>query len=224
MMKKGQCLLMIHKMVSKLTDSTNKRKSANLSEMTLDELWQLFPIELAEYNPAWASWYEAEKSALQAILGDAIACIDHIGSTAVKWGSKGILAKPIVDILLQTHPECDNNHIKSTLLENGWLLMAEKFTPEVRSDWNKGYTPEGFSARVFHLHIREVTDKTAYADELYFRAYLLAHPDAAREYESLKRKLAVKYRHNRDAYTEAKGVFIQACVKDACIEACDEKT
>jgi GrpB-like predicted nucleotidyltransferase (UPF0157 family) len=202
-------------MVSKLTDSTNKRKSANLSEMTLDELWQLFPIELAEYNPAWANWYKAEKSALQAILGDAIACIDHIGSTAVRWGSKGILAKPIVDILLQIHPECDNNHIKSTLLENGWLLMAERFTPEVCSDWNKGYTPEGFSARVFHLHIREVTDKAFYADELYFRDYLLAHPDAALEYESLKRKLAAKYKHNRDAYTDAKGDFIQACVKKA---------
>jgi hypothetical protein len=30
--------------------------------LTLEELWQLFPIELTEHNPAWRDWYKAEES------------------------------------------------------------------------------------------------------------------------------------------------------------------
>lgn len=32
-----------------------------LSEMSLEELWELFPIILKEYNPEYPKWYEIEK-------------------------------------------------------------------------------------------------------------------------------------------------------------------
>lgn len=32
-----------------------------LSEMTLEELWQLFPIILREYNPEYKEWYLQEE-------------------------------------------------------------------------------------------------------------------------------------------------------------------
>jgi RimJ/RimL family protein N-acetyltransferase/GrpB-like predicted nucleotidyltransferase (UPF0157 family) len=175
----------------------------DFSQMTLAELWQLFPIELAEYNPEWAVWYEDEKATLQGKLGDAVKQIDHIGSTSVE----GLLAKPIVDILLQVSSDCDFDWLKSTLLADGWLLMSERISPDIHSDWNKGYTPSGFDERVFHLHIREVGDW----DELYFRDYLAAHPKEAAAYEAIKRKLAIENKYNRDAYTEAKGDFIKDC-------------
>jgi len=57
--------------------------SKTLSEMTLEELWQLFPIQLSEHKSNWADWYEEECSRLVSILGTDIARIDHIGSTAV---------------------------------------------------------------------------------------------------------------------------------------------
>lgn len=31
-----------------------------LSEMTLEELWELFPIFLTEHQDCWAGWYEDE--------------------------------------------------------------------------------------------------------------------------------------------------------------------
>ena len=31
-----------------------------LSEMTLEELWQLFPIFLTEHQAVWGAWYEEE--------------------------------------------------------------------------------------------------------------------------------------------------------------------
>ena len=69
----------------------------------------------------------------------------------------------------------------------------------------KGYTPEGFKAQAFHLHIRYSGDW----DEPYFRDYLLAHPDTANAYGELKVKLQKLYAHDRDGYTDAKTDFIQ---------------
>jgi GrpB-like predicted nucleotidyltransferase (UPF0157 family) len=170
--------------------------------LTLSELWHLFPIELAEHDPAWRDWYDNEKSSLLALLGGVIERIDHIGSTAVG----GLLAKPIVDILLQVSDDCDVEELKSRLAGDGWLMMAEQAEPYLQLDLNKGYTPDGFADRVYHLHIRRVGDW----DELYFRDYIIKHPEAAAEYAALKRRLLAEYKYDRDAYTEAKGDFIRA--------------
>ena len=35
--------------------------SKQLSEMTLEELWELFPIILSEHRDIWDSWYDEEK-------------------------------------------------------------------------------------------------------------------------------------------------------------------
>jgi GrpB-like predicted nucleotidyltransferase (UPF0157 family) len=50
---------------------------------------------------------------------------------------------------------------------------------------------------------------------LLFRDYLRTHPGAALEYCELKRRLAAKYRLNREAYTEAKTTFIESIVSKA---------
>lgn len=41
-----------------------------LPEMTLEELWELFPIILKEHNPDYKNWYEIEKQRL-------LSCIDN---------------------------------------------------------------------------------------------------------------------------------------------------
>lgn len=71
-------------------------------------------------------------------------------------------------------------------------------------DLNKGYTPQGFAERVFHIHLRVAGD----IDELYFRDYLNAHPEVAKEYERLKLSLWKEYEHDRDGYTAAKSAFV----------------
>lgn len=70
-----------------------------LSEMTLEELWQLFPIFLVEHSEKWATFYAEMEEFLNRILaGCPIHRISHIGSTAIQ----GIWAKDIVDILVET--------------------------------------------------------------------------------------------------------------------------
>jgi GrpB-like predicted nucleotidyltransferase (UPF0157 family) len=177
-----------------------------LAEMTTEELWQLFPIQLSEHKPEWAVWYAEEKNRLFSVLGERIARIDHIGSTYVA----GLTAKPIVDILLQIKADADISNAKELLATDGWLLMAEN-SNYGELDFNKGYTPEGFADKVYHLHVRREGDW----DELLFRDYLTGHPAAAEEYAKLKQELLLQYEHNRDAYTEAKTEFIKSCVTEA---------
>ena len=33
-----------------------------LSEMSLEELWKMFPIYLTEYQPSWKEWYADEEN------------------------------------------------------------------------------------------------------------------------------------------------------------------
>lgn len=167
-----------------------------LSEMTLQELWELFPIQLTEHRECWKDWYREEQAVLFSFLPKDVQ-IYHIGSTAIG----GIWAKPIIDILAEA-PLTKLEAIKNLLLENGYLCMTQS---QNRMDFNKGYTPDGFAERVFHLHLRDFGDN----DELYFRDYLNDHPETAKEYEKLKLSLWKPFEHDRDGYTEQKSDFVR---------------
>ncbi|SQF71478.1 glutamate-rich protein GrpB [Streptococcus sanguinis] len=96
--------------------------SPSLEEMSLEELWQLFPIFLREHQAAWKDWYEAERLRLLSFLPEhQIVRLSHIGSTSVET----IWAKPIVDILLEIPKETDMVVMRDLLLQNGYLLMSE---------------------------------------------------------------------------------------------------
>ncbi|ABN44408.1 dephospho-CoA kinase/protein folding accessory domain-containing protein [Streptococcus sanguinis] len=179
--------------------------SPTLEEMSLEELWQLFPIFLREHQAEWKGWYEEERLRLLSFLPEhQIVRLSHIGSTSVKTG----WVKPIVDILLEIPKAADMAVMRDLLLQNGYLLMSES---EGRMSFNKGYTPSGFAERVFHLHLRYEGDH----DELYFRDYLQEYPAVAKDYEKLKLSLWKQYEHNRDAYTDAKTNFIKKYTENA---------
>ena len=144
-----------------------------LTEMTLEELWQLFPIILTEHKSYWADWYRED----------------------------GIMAKPIIDILIVVNSSDNLHNVANILQKQGYIIMS---TIDKRISLNKGYSTKGFEERVFHLHLRLAGD----TDEIYFRDYLKMHQDIAKEYEKLKLSLFEKYRNNRDAYTEKKTEFV----------------
>ena len=174
-----------------------------LTKLTLEELWQLFPIILTPPNPLWDEWYTEERTLLASFLPE-YAVLTHIGSTAIH----GIWAKPIIDILIEIPSGGDMSAIKTALEERGYICMSQGST---RISFNKGYTPQGFAEKVFHLHLRYAGDN----DEIAFRDYLNAHPDKAKEYEQLKLALWKSFEHDRDAYTEAKGEFVRQCTAAA---------
>lgn len=168
----------------------------HLFEMSLEELWTLFPIILSPYESCWEDWYEEERRSIAPLLPGAR--ISHIGSTAIPR----IQAKPIVDILIEIPPDASIAEMRERLEDSGWICMR---AAENRASLNKGYTPQGYARRVFHIHLRYEGDN----DELYFRDYMNDHPALAEAYEKLKLSLWKKYEHDRDAYTGAKSTFIQ---------------
>jgi len=176
----------------------------NLSEMALEELWQLFPIFLTEHNDKWNIWYNEEYKSLCSILSGIKARISHIGSTAIE----NIWAKPIIDILVEIPFENDISKVKGLIIQNGYICMAEN-TQSI--SFNKGYTENGFAEKVFHLHLRYWGNN----DELYFRDYMNDNPMIAKDYENLKLSLWKSYEHNRDGYTNAKHDFISEYTKKA---------
>lgn len=176
-----------------------------VSEMSLEELWQLFPIFLTKHQDDWKEWYLEEESLLKQILPQ-VDRISHIGSTAIPT----IWAKPIIDILVEVPKESDLLYHKGFFTENGYICMSQS---ENRISFNKGYTEDGFAERVFHLHLRHFDDN----DELYFRDYLMEHPDVASEYSRLKLKLWSEYEHDRDGYTNAKEIFVKKYTEQAKI-------
>ena len=176
-----------------------------LEKMSLEELWQLFPIFLVEHNREWVRWYDEEVKTISSLVPEKyITRISHIGSTAIP----NIQAKNIVDILLEVPSEKELEPVKNILVENHWLCMSEKAK---RISLNKGYTKQGFADKVFHLHIRVVGDN----DEIYFRDYLIENGDIAKQYEKLKLNLWKEFEHDRDGYTDAKSDFIRKYTKTA---------
>ena len=112
-----------------------------LSEMTLEELWELFPIILKEHNPAYKEWYLIEKDEIVNAVGiNDIRRINHIGSSSVE----GLISKPIVDILLEVDCNSDIEQIRLKLSNAGWTLMSFKPKPDLNISFNKGYTSNSF--------------------------------------------------------------------------------
>lgn len=174
----------------------------SLSDMTLEELWQLFPIFLTPHQDVWKDWYQEEAAILKTML-PATARIHHIGSTAIP----GIWAKPIIDILVEVE-EGELERVRETMTRHGYRCMSQSTR---RVSLNKGYTEDGFAQKVFHIHVRCHGDH----DELYFRDYLTQHPQVAREYETLKLGLWKRFEHHREGYTQAKTDFVQRYTQKA---------
>lgn len=169
-----------------------------LSQMSLEELWGLFPIALVAHSDEWELLYTEMESELKSILSDCrIERISHIGSTAIS----GIWAKDIVDVLIEVSKDSDIENSAKVIENNGFIRMSASAD---RISLNRGYTEKGFADKVFHVHIRYVGDN----DELYFRDYLNEHEQIAKEYEAIKLQLWKRFEHDRDAYTNAKTEFV----------------
>ncbi len=179
-----------------------------LEEMSREELGKLFPITISPHNRLWADLYTTEKNVIEKVVGlSNIVRIEHFGSTSIP----GILAKPTIDILLEVCNTVDTEELIENFTKNGYKYSQQKNNPPPHMMFMKGYTINGFEGQAYHVHVRYNGDW----DELYFRDYLILHPEVAKEYENLKLKLKEKYEYDREAYTSGKSEFIKAVTEKA---------
>src|SRR3954447_11007989 len=156
-------------------------------------------IRIASYDPSWPARFEEERQALEKMLGDSITGgIHHVGSTSVP----GLAAKPVVDILVGVDGLESSRELIEPLAALGYM-----YSP-YRPDEMLWFCKPNPTQRTHHLHLVP-TDSHRFRAELAFRDYLRAHPEVAKDYGVLKRRLAIEFEQDREAYTEAKSGFIQ---------------
>jgi GrpB-like predicted nucleotidyltransferase (UPF0157 family) len=174
--------------------------------MTKEELGQLYPIKIEPYNPEWKVYFEQERVLLHRLFSPELT-IEHIGSTALT----GISAKPTIDILIEQPVSFPESYLIETFTSNGYIHMREQQNHPM---FVKGYTPSGLEDISFHIHMGPPDQKWLW-DRIYFRDYLNQHDNLKKEYEKLKHALADKFKHDREAYTNAKSDFIKKITLEA---------
>ncbi|MBS3784966.1 MAG: GrpB family protein [Anaerolineae bacterium] len=156
-------------------------------------------IEVVPHNPHWSEQFEQEVDELTAVFGEEIVAAHHIGSTAIP----GIVAKPIIDILLEVRD----------------IGRIDAFNEEMRA---RGYLPKGAfgipgrrffikgteESRTHHIHVFQAGDPE-FRRHLTFRDYLRAHRDEAQAYSRLKQELAQRVPHDIEGYMAGKDAFIK---------------
>ena len=166
------------------------------------------PVRIVAYDREWADRFDQERAALADAIGDwIVGGIHHVGSTAVP----GLDAKPVIDILAGVEDLSGSRPCFDRLATLDYVYFP------YRSDEMHWFCKPSPSRRTHHLHLVP-TDSARFHDELAFRDYLRAHLDVAREYGTLKRRLAVEFRHEREAYTSAKTDFIRETLLRAAVE------
>lgn len=155
-------------------------------------------VELESYNPKWVEDYNKEEKLLKELLKDYLIEIHHIGSTSIP----GLMAKPVIDIIAVIKSLEDIPAIEEILKDYDYSNRGQQGVPD-RYFFAKG--PE--EARTHYIHFVE-KDSNTYYNQLYFKKYLLDHPDYIEKYCDLKQELAKKYANERPKYTQGKNDFI----------------
>lgn len=166
------------------------------------------PVRIVAYDQEWPERFERERSALADAIGDwVVGGIHHVGSTAVP----GLDAKPVIDILAGVPDLSGSRRCFDRLARLRYVYFP------YRSDEMHWFCKPAPSRRTHHLHLVPA-GSPRFDDELAFRDYLRTHLDVAREYGTLKRSLAVEFRHDREAYTDAKTDFIRETLRRSADE------
>lgn len=164
---------------------------------------------LCDYREDYPSIYEKEKEELLDIYKDRIKYIDHIGSTSIK----GIISKPIIDILIQTDDLDDFIKYTESYVE-GEIYTVKK-EPTMGRDYLIRREEDGKAKALIHVY---KTGDMNGLTSIMFRDYLNTHEDEKKRYEELKLELYKKYKDERKLYTLGKDEYIKGVIAKAIKE------
>ncbi|MHA2108110.1 MAG: GrpB family protein [Candidatus Hodarchaeales archaeon] len=158
-------------------------------------------IQLVEYQKTWDYRFQFESAMILLALGDLIMGIEHIGSTAIP----GIIAKPIIDILIGI------KDLKDVFTHLNVLEVLEYSYTAEAGDGKRRFFKKG-SPRLFHLHF-VIYESKEWTNHILFRDILLQDEGKRIRYQVLKMELAKKFATKRDKYTDGKTAFINQILK-----------
>jgi len=161
---------------------------------------------IVPYDPGWPAQFEAEAARLRAGLGHLALRIDHHGSTAIP----DLAAKPIIDIQVSVATLQPLEAYGAKLEALGYTHVAHPDDSFCQFFHRPAQWPHSH-----HVHVVERGGREE-RRTLAFRDYLRDHPDAARQYEDLKRRVAAEVLADnppsRERYAAAKTDFVERVV------------
>ena len=163
-------------------------------------------IEVLDYDPVWIAAFEKEAAILNAVFGQRVIEVHHIGSTAVP----GLDAKPIIDILVVLDHTDDINSFDRAMEDIGYRVRGECLDAPIPGTPGRFYfTKETNGVRSHQMHVCAKGHSEIF-DKLAFRDYLRAYRNKAAAYGELKRRIAAQYRFDNMGYMHAKDGFVKA--------------
>jgi GrpB-like predicted nucleotidyltransferase (UPF0157 family) len=156
------------------------------------------------YDPTWPQRFQAASAELLAATDHLFLRLEHIGSTSVP----GLAAKPTIDMMASVRRLPDGHAAQPALAALGYELADTGMRERLFFQRLAG---PGVSTH--HLHV-VTEDSWATRNERLLRDYLRGHPQQARRYAELKRRLSRELGPG-ETYTRAKTALIQELVDAA---------
>lgn len=160
------------------------------------------PIHLCVYDQQWPTLFASEARRIAAGLPADVA-IEHIGSTSVP----GLLAKPIIDLMLGGEAHHSPVSMRSALVALGYEDLGEAGVPgriyfrrRAKTAFNIALVVRGGSIWTANLALRD---------------YLRANPNAAREYADTKRAAFESGVRSLLAYSDYKSAVVARLMSQA---------
>ena len=163
-------------------------------------------VELLPHESEWEDVAAETIMLLKALLDDVAIDIQHVGSTAIQ----NVCAKPIIDIAVGVRKLDSIKPYIELLGKNGIIFRKEDVKEQllfVIGDFEEEF-------RTHHIHVVE-WNSVAWNNYINFRDFLNSFPKYAKEYDDLKKLLALKFAHNRESYTAGKHELINKILKQA---------
>jgi GrpB-like predicted nucleotidyltransferase (UPF0157 family) len=153
----------------------------------------------AEASPEWPAAFEREAQRLQALLGDLLVAVHHVGSTSVP----GLAAKPVIDLLPVARDLAQVDERTAALQEAGYRARGEHGLPGRRF-----FTRDHRGVRTHNVHVYPAGHPDV-ERHVAFCAYLRRHAQARIEYEALKREAYARHPADVHAYGDDKEGWIR---------------
>lgn len=161
------------------------------------------PVQLVEYDPAWPGLFSREAARIHEVLGARVLLLEHVGSTSVP----GLIAKPIIDMLLVVADPGDEGAYVPELQAAGYMLRIRE------PHWHEHRAFKGPDTNV-NLHVHppispEIQRMLAFRDHL-------RTSDADRDlYARTKRRLARREWKYVQNYADAKTEVVEEIIARA---------
>jgi GrpB-like predicted nucleotidyltransferase (UPF0157 family) len=164
-------------------------------------------IELCAYDASWPGLYEREAQRVNAVLGDRVLLLEHVGSTSVP----GLPAKPIIDVLLVVADSSREEAYVPPMEVAGYFLRIRE------RDWFEHRLFKGPDTNI-NLHVFSA-GCVEIERMLGFRDHLRSNASDRELYAQTKRELASQHWNYVQEYADAKTDVVETIIARAGLPA-----